>query len=226
MFAPGQSKKRRCLFISNEEDTERRVLLKRAFDSNAIILCRPRSLDRVIRRVRETKSESLKRIKIKYVSSWKDIVLFGASVHMVNTMNDVDVLIVDDFSSFFPPEEDVAGAVLETVSALCDAASFIKSDLMIGLINEGLIDNSGESRTPEKRNDRVSFVVSTCERVIKLFASHVLISKHNHPFSSKSFSSSSSSSKTSINLSLKTRLGITEQGECCIEYEKEKLESA
>ena len=211
VFTPGRRKKRRCLLISNTQETERRSLLKKAFDSKAIILCRPRSLDRAIRRVRESASGCLKRIQIKYISSWKDLVLFGASIHMVDSMDDVDVLIVDDFSSFFPPEEDVPGAVLETVSALCDAASFMKSDLMIGLINGALQmdENDEKSSTPEKRNDRVSFVISTCERVVKLFASQVLIS-------------TSSSKNVSIDLSLETRLGDTEHAQLRIDYEKEK----
>ena len=82
---------------------------------------------------------------------------------------------------------------------------------MIGLINEALqIDENDEkSSTPEKRNDRLSFVISTCERVVKLFASHVLIS-------------TSSSKNASIDLSLETRLGDTEHAQFRIDCKKEK----
>jgi hypothetical protein len=225
VFTPGRSQKRRCLLISKNEEACRRVLLKRAFGSKAVLLCRPRSFDRAIRRVREARSEALKQVQIKYVTSWKDLVMFGSSIHMIEA--DVDVLIVDDFSSFFPYSDQVAGAVLETVSALCDATSFMKSDLMIGLIDENLSVENGDRSTPEKRSDRDTFIVSTCERLVKLFASHVLISEYimtttssNNKNSMNSSSSSRKHGKHCLKLSLETRLGETEIAQCNLDYEK------
>lgn len=112
---------------------------------------------------------------MKYVSTPQDLVMFGSSIHMVDTQQ-VDTLIVDDFSSFFASSGD--GTVLDTISILSHAASFMNANLLIGLVDTNVcISHDDGGSIPNKNN--IIAPASSCQRIIKNFTSQIFISRMN-----------------------------------------------